>query len=74
VPIIEYKCLNCNTEFEELVIDADEEIMCYSCNSKDLEKQFSPFGIKAEGEVASAGLSSSGCGCTPVGCGCSVRN
>jgi len=74
VPIFEYKCLDCKKDFETLVIDADEKIMCYSCNSENLVKQFSPFGIKAEGEIASADLSNSGCGCTPVSCGCSVRN
>ncbi len=74
MPIFEYKCLDCSKEFETLVLDADDKIMCYSCSSKNLDKQFSPFGIKAEGKVASAGISSSGCGCTPVSCGCSVRN
>jgi len=74
VPIYEFKCLECDKEFETLVIDADDRIICYYCNSKNLEKQFSPFGIKAEGEIASANLPSSGCGCSPVSCGCSVRN
>ena len=74
MPVFEYKCNDCNIEFEALLLNADEQVVCYSCDSNNLEKQFSPFGIKAEGEVASAGSSSSPSGCSHASCGCGVRN
>lgn len=74
MPIYEYKCLNCNESFETLVLNSEEEVFCSICESANLEKQFSPFGIKSEGAATSPGPSGAGCGCSPVTCGCGVRN
>lgn len=57
MPIYEYICKGCNHHFETLV-RGSEEPRCPECESTDLEKQFSVFGV-ASGSP----------GCEPVGGG-----
>ncbi len=73
MPIFEYRCLDCEGLFEILVLNSEEAVECASCRSKNLEKQFSPFGIKSEGGVSPSSHAGGGCGCSPVGCGCGVK-
>ncbi len=73
MPIFEYRCLDCEELFEILVLDSDEAVTCAVCRSRNLEKQFSPFGIKSEGELSPSGRTGGGCGCSPAGCGCGVK-
>ena len=76
MPIYEFKCLDCDISFETLVLDDNEEFKCKVCDSHNLEKQFSLFGVKSEsGDITSTDIGSSGGGCcSPAGCGCHVRN
>jgi len=74
VPIYEYKCIDCEKQFETLVLNPEDTVMCETCNGSNLEKQFSPFGIKSEGGLDSSDSPGAGCGCTPVSCGYSVEN
>ena len=74
MPIFEFRCLDCEESFEILVLNSEEAIKCAACQSKNLEKQFSPFGIKSEGEVSPPSHAGGGCGCSPVGCGCGVKS
>jgi putative FmdB family regulatory protein len=74
VPIYEYRCLECDERFETLVLNSEEDVACISCWGKKLEKQFSTFGIKSEGEFSKSDSSSSGCGCSAASCGCGVKN
>lgn len=77
MPLYEYRCLNCEKDFETLVLDSDEEVNCPQCGSGNgnLEKLFSAFGFKSKNSIASSTATvSSGCGCTPVGCGCSAKH
>jgi putative FmdB family regulatory protein len=76
VPIFEYRCLDCEELFEILVLNSEEAVECAACRSNNLEKQFSPFGIKSEGEVTPSppSYAGGGCGCSPAGCGCGVKN
>ncbi|MEQ9620112.1 MAG: zinc ribbon domain-containing protein [Deltaproteobacteria bacterium] len=74
MPIFEYTCLDCDEKFETLVLNPKDDISCFSCKSKNIEKQFSPFGIKSESEFLPSGSAGAGCGCTPATCGCGVRN
>jgi len=44
MPIYEYKCRKCNEEFEKLVF-GNSEIKCPKCESRDIIKKFSVFGM-----------------------------
>ena len=46
MPIYEYICKGCSHRFEVLV-RGSEEPNCPECESADLEKQFSVFGISS---------------------------
>ena len=45
MPLYEYECYDCGDEFEVLVLDSDETIKCGSCDSENIGKQFSTFGL-----------------------------
>lgn len=58
MPIYEYVCIDCNNEFETLVLSSDEKVVCPSCESTRLEKKMSCFsssGISPLGGLANAG-------------------
>jgi putative FmdB family regulatory protein len=59
MPIFEYACHDCKNEFEKLVPGTNPEVLCPACNSKNIKKKFSLFGMSGvEKQV------SSGSGCT----------
>ena len=78
MPLYEYRCEKCENGFEALVLNSEEEISCPKCESTNLKKLFSTFGVKSTNSipVSSTPLNSvdSGCGCTPVSCGCHSKN
>jgi putative FmdB family regulatory protein len=78
MPIYEYFCKKCESKFETLVLDNDEEVCCAECGSTKIEKQFSSFGLKSNDSAFTTSTSpspdSSGCGCTPVSCGCGAKH
>ncbi len=41
MPIFEYRCEDCQQVFETLVRKSDEQVLCSSCGSGQLEKQLS---------------------------------
>ncbi len=72
MPIYEYRCNNCNLEFE-LLIFSYEEAVCPKCGAKNLTKKVSLVSFMSEGSFSedntskfSSGFSS----CTS----CSSRN
>ena len=56
MPLFEFKCGECGTEFEELLFRRDEadEVSCPSCGSDTVEKLLSSFAApgKSEGPAA----------------------
>lgn len=59
MPIYEYCCLKCKKEFEELILNKEEEIKCPACGSKELERRFSTFATQGlERNVGSRSCSS----------------
>ena len=48
MPIFEYACKGCGSEFEALVRTQDAPPVCPSCQSADLEKLISRPAIKSE--------------------------
>ena len=73
MPIYEFVCDNCGTEFEELVFGSDEETPCPGCESTKVRRKPSAFAFKSGSKfVSSGGGSCDGCTPGPGGCsGCS---
>ena len=47
MPLYEYRCRGCDDEFEQLVLH-DSTPRCPSCQSTDLERMLSSFGVSSE--------------------------
>jgi putative FmdB family regulatory protein len=43
MPVYEYLCTECSNEFEILMRDQKESVLCPQCNSKKVSKLFSTF-------------------------------
>jgi putative FmdB family regulatory protein len=76
MPIYEYVCNECETHFEKIVINKQQEITCPKCASKKASIQLSVFATAnggSNGASAKSSTSSSGGGggsCCGGGCGC----
>jgi len=76
MPFFEYRCNNCESEFEELIrSDSDiATLKCPNCGASDVGKMLSVFGMVApSGKVvtSTAGGYSACSGCTKNSCaGC----
>ena len=71
MPIYEYRCPECQTDFEKLV-DSRTVVACPACQSQKVTRRLSLFraGVPAKvGAAAPAGAMSGG-GCCGGGCGC----
>ncbi len=66
MPIYEYKCNDCDNEFEELVFSQDELPPCPKCQSKKVEKLMSACAVQTEGSGGGmpdfGPMPSAGCG------------
>ncbi|MBK5099666.1 MAG: zinc ribbon domain-containing protein [Desulfobacteraceae bacterium] len=61
MPIYEYKCLQCNEEFEALVFGSNDKVSCPHCKAERLERLMSACGFKSSGSFTP---SSGPSGCT----------
>ncbi len=63
MPLYEYECCDCGEEFEVLVLESGEIIKCVRCDSGNIGKRFSSFGLgSSDGSLeASAGDDSGHC-------------
>ena len=64
MPIFEYRCGKCSTEFERILFNDSDNVDCPSCGEKDSQRLLSSFAV-GSGEAKSAASSESG----PCGCG-----
>ncbi|MBI3626210.1 MAG: zinc ribbon domain-containing protein [Candidatus Rokubacteria bacterium] len=68
MPIYEYCCPQCGTEFQKLVY-GQAAVVCPSCQSPEVRRTLSLFGIRGgSGTVASEG--GGGACCSAGGCRC----
>lgn len=68
MPIYEYKCQLCDTEFERLVFGSEPEVECPHCNGKEVKRLMSAVAFKCNGNFVST-ASSGGCsGCASHSC------
>jgi putative FmdB family regulatory protein len=49
MPIYEYCCKKCNSEFEELVFNRDEKVSCPECGSGRVMRALSVFSYSSGG-------------------------
>lgn len=64
MPIYEYRCSDCNFEFEILrkIKDADVEIFCKKCQQSHVKRKISMFSATTNGKsIAGSKPSCSGC-------------
>lgn len=45
MPMYEYECKNCGSNFEQLVFNHDEKVVCRSCESTNVEQRLSLFAV-----------------------------
>ena len=70
MPIYEYRCNQCEREFEKYVQSAQAAIACPGCQSARVTRRLSGFGMRSVGgPFASEGMAGGG-GCCGGGCGC----
>jgi putative FmdB family regulatory protein len=70
MPIYEYRCKQCEGEFEKYVPGATTAVACPTCASDQVMRKLSVFGLKTVGAVPSPGMSAGGGGCCGGGCAC----
>jgi putative FmdB family regulatory protein len=71
MPIYEYLCDDCDTRFEKIVINKQQEIACPKCAGKRATIQLSVFATANGGSAKSSTPSSGGGGsCGGGGCSC----
>ncbi|MDE3165460.1 MAG: zinc ribbon domain-containing protein [Acidobacteriota bacterium] len=60
MPLYEYRCGTCGKRFEQLrrMQDADRDLECPECKSREVERQLSTFSSSSSGSSGSSG----GCG------------
>jgi putative FmdB family regulatory protein len=61
LPIYEFKCQKCGSEFEELVFGSSEDVACPKCESSAVERLMSAFAFKSGDKFVAA---SGGSGCS----------
>jgi len=69
MPIYEYRCKQCEGEFEKYVAGTSTAVACPSCASEQVMRKLSVFGLKTVGALQSSGMSGGG-GCCGGGCAC----
>ncbi len=53
MPIYEYHCSQCEHEFEKLVFNSSEKIVCPKCKSKKVNRMMSAFAFSSGGKFKS---------------------
>ena len=71
MPIYEYRCRGCGKDFEKYLPRTSGSATCPSCDSMDVTRKLSIFGMKSDGSLLPSGAAmTSGGGCCGGGCGC----
>ena len=70
MPIYEYRCNQCDREFEKYVQSAQAAVACPGCQSSRITRRLSVLGLRSAGGTFAIGGMSGGGGCCGGGCGC----
>lgn len=68
MPLYEYQCKACSTDFEMLVFTSDEKVECPKCESGTVEKQMSVPSAHKVKSLPMGGCSTTGPVCGPRCC------
>jgi putative FmdB family regulatory protein len=68
MPIYEYRCQRCGSEFELLQASIDRAACCPECGSARLKKRFSLFAVSGSARQPGQGTSASCAGCRSRRC------
>ena len=60
MPIFEYKCQDCGTQFEKIVTSSSSNVVCRKCESPKVEKLLSIFAV-ATGSHSAASFEDGPC-------------
>ena len=69
MPIYEYRCKECEKDFEKYVPGATSSVACPACASEQVMRKLSVFGLKTAGAYQPDAMSGGG-GCCGGGCSC----
>jgi putative FmdB family regulatory protein len=69
MPIYEYRCNECEREFEKYLPSAQTAVACPACQSARITRRLSVLGLRSAGDTFAVGGMSGG-GCCGGGCGC----
>ena len=70
MPIYEYRCNQCEVEFERYVQSTQAAVACPTCGSARVTRRLSVLGARSAGGTATAASAVGGGGCCGGGCGC----
>ena len=70
MPIYEYRCNQCEREFEKYVQSIQAAVACPGCQSARVTRRLSGFGLRSAGGTSTVGSMAGGGGCCGGGCGC----
>lgn len=68
MPIFEFKCMECEEEFEKLMLSSTEQVKCPYCDSSNLRRLMSACGFKSSGEFTPSSGSSGCASCAGGNC------
>jgi putative FmdB family regulatory protein len=62
MPIYEYRCSECDHEFEELVSSSSSSVTCPKCATEKVNRKLSVFASSGSSSSFGGSCSTSGCG------------
>jgi len=68
MPIYEFRCQDCEEEFETLILSPGEEVRCPRCGGQKVKRQMSVCAFSSGGQFRSTASSSSCEGCSATSC------
>ena len=75
MPLFEYICNDCGTQFEKIVPTSTSQVECRSCDSVKVEKQLSVFAVAGGSSSDALPEACGGGGCAgPQGGMCGMMN
>ncbi len=70
MPVYEYRCAGCGTEFERYVATQSTAVACPRCEGARVTRRLSLVTLRAQAGPGSTAGTAMGGGCCGGGCGC----